>query len=118
MLAGTFGQQPPGMLAGTFGQPMPQGEQAALGLATNFNTGAVPGGQYNQAIPQQGALGGGFGFSNPFAPQPQQPPGMWNQMPQASMTGQNFMQPPQLPGYAAPQATQPFNLGLGSFNGI
>ena len=104
------------------GNQMPQGGQASLG-------GAVPGGQYNQAIPQQGALGGGFGFSNPFAPQNGSFNGtqalggfngLSNSMEQAKNNPyqtQNYIRT-HMPGYDAPQATQPFNLGLGSFNGI
>ena len=109
---GMFGQQPFGTLGqlqpqqppGTFGQAMPQGGQAPLG-------GAVPGGQYNQAIPQQGALGGGFGFSNPFAPQPAQMPQMQplpNQMPQIQGFGALGVPPAQ------PGQTGAMGQGLGS----
>jgi len=131
-------QQLPGF--GGAGALPGNGQMQGQQFISGFQNAPVP-------MPQQGALGGGFGFSNPQqflsgsqnAPAPNtqsqvaqlsnslgnlfgNPSALGgNQMPQAGMTGQyfqNFMQPPQLPGYAAPQATQPFNLGLGSLNGI
>jgi len=167
-------QQLPGF--GGAGALPGNGQMQGQQFISGFQNAPVP-------MPQQGALGGGFGFSNPpqflsgsqNAPAPNTQsqvaqlsnslgnlfgPGYQGQTSQSMLGGfgaggqgqpgllngsfngtqalggfngsqlgnmvqqnnpyqtQNFMQPPRLPGYAAPQATQPFNLGLGSFNGI
>jgi hypothetical protein len=113
-----------GFGAGGFGQQMPMRGNQAFGFANPFGPGYQ--GQTSQSMlggfgaggqGQAGALNGSFNGT--------QASGGFNGSQLGNMVqqnypyqSQNFLQPPQLPGYAAPQATQPFNLGLGSLNGI
>jgi hypothetical protein len=106
------------------GQQMPMRGNQAFGFANPFGPGYQgqtsqsmlggfgAGGQGQPGL-SNGAFGGGQqfmgGFNNPYT-------NMLAQQNNPYQT-QNFLQP-YMPGYTAPQATQPFNLGLGSLNGI